>query len=73
MDTFTRVWGISSGTYSSRFGSVGTSAAALATRKLKGKIDESAARLTEAPIEKLVYVVGAVRIAVAAKAAALSR
>src|SRR5437867_2107921 len=28
MDTFTRVWSISSGTYSSRFGSVGTSAVA---------------------------------------------
>ena len=33
MDTFTRVWSISSGTYSSRFGSVGTSAVALAGRK----------------------------------------
>src|SRR5262245_34236848 len=38
MDTFTRVWSISSGTYSSRFGSVGTSAAALAARKLKAKL-----------------------------------
>src|SRR5207244_12302709 len=34
MDTFTRVWSISSGTYSSRFGSVGTSAVALAARRL---------------------------------------
>src|SRR5213592_1377940 len=32
MDTFTRVWSISSGTYSSRFGSVGTSAVVLAAR-----------------------------------------
>src|SRR5207248_5596079 len=38
MDTFTRVWSISSGTYSSRFGSVGTSAVALAARKLKAKL-----------------------------------
>src|SRR5208337_508736 len=33
MDTFTRLWGVSSGTYSSRFAAVGTSAAALAARK----------------------------------------
>jgi len=32
MDTYTRFWSISSGTYSSRFGSVGTSAVALAAR-----------------------------------------
>ena len=36
MDTFTRLWGVSSGTYSSRFAPVGTSAAALASRKLGG-------------------------------------
>ncbi|MGH7353323.1 MAG: xanthine dehydrogenase family protein molybdopterin-binding subunit, partial [Candidatus Rokuibacteriota bacterium] len=45
MDTFTRVWSISSGTYSSRFGSVGTSAVALAARKLKAKLVEYAAHL----------------------------
>src|SRR5438552_3241388 len=45
MDTFTRVWSISSGTYSSRFGSVGTSAVALAARKLKAKLGEYAAHL----------------------------
>ena len=45
MDTFTRVWSISSGTYSSRFGSVGTSAVALAARKLKSKLTEYAAHL----------------------------
>ncbi|HTO10050.1 MAG TPA: xanthine dehydrogenase family protein molybdopterin-binding subunit [Candidatus Binatia bacterium] len=45
MDTFTRVWSISSGTYSSRFGSVGTSAVALAARKLKAKLTEYAAHL----------------------------
>src|SRR5207237_919501 len=45
MDTYTRFWSISSGTYSSRFGSVGTSAAALAARKLKAKLIEYAAHL----------------------------
>src|SRR5205807_8802651 len=45
MDTFTRVWSISSGTYSSRFGSVGTSAVALAARKLKAKLVEYTAHL----------------------------
>src|SRR5439155_1067535 len=45
MDTFTRVWSISSGTYSSRFGSIGTSAVALAARKLKSKLTEYAAHL----------------------------
>jgi 2-furoyl-CoA dehydrogenase large subunit len=53
MDTFTRVWGISSGTYSSRFGSVGTSAAALATRKLKDKLVALASHLMELPVEAL--------------------
>jgi 2-furoyl-CoA dehydrogenase large subunit len=47
MDTFTRTWSISSGTYSSRFGSVGTSAVALAARKLKAKLVEYAAHLME--------------------------
>ena len=60
MDTFTRVWGISSGTYSSRFGSVGTSAAALATRKLKGKLVRLASALTETPAENLVFADGRV-------------
>ncbi|MFQ5899372.1 MAG: xanthine dehydrogenase family protein molybdopterin-binding subunit [Candidatus Methylomirabilia bacterium] len=53
MDTFTRIWGISSGTYSSRFGSVGTSAAALGSRKLKAKLIAYAAHLMEVPAETL--------------------
>ncbi len=60
MDTFTRVWGISSGTYSSRFGSVGTSAAALAARKLKDKLVRLASALTETPAERLVFADGRV-------------
>jgi 2-furoyl-CoA dehydrogenase large subunit len=55
MDTFTRVWGISSGTYSSRFGSVGTSAVALAARKLKAKLVSYAAHLMDVPAEQLVF------------------
>src|SRR4030095_4734467 len=49
MDTFTRVWSISSGTYSRRFASVGTSAVALAARKLKAKLVAYAAHLMDVP------------------------
>ncbi|MFQ5946995.1 MAG: xanthine dehydrogenase family protein molybdopterin-binding subunit, partial [Anaerolineae bacterium] len=55
MDTFTRLWGISSGTYSSRFGSVGTSAVALAARKLKTSLLAYAAHLLEVPGDSLVF------------------
>jgi 2-furoyl-CoA dehydrogenase large subunit len=61
MDTFTRVWSISSGTYSSRFGSVGTSAAALAARKLKAKLVDYAAHLMDVPPESVEFRDGAVR------------
>jgi len=61
MDTFTRFWSISSGTYSSRFGSVGTSAVALAARKLKAKLVEYAAHLMEKPVAELEFRDGAVR------------
>jgi 2-furoyl-CoA dehydrogenase large subunit len=61
MDTFTRVWSISSGTYSSRFGSVGTSAVALAARKLKRKLCEYAAHLMALPADQVEYRDGAVR------------
>ncbi|MBI2207166.1 MAG: xanthine dehydrogenase family protein molybdopterin-binding subunit [Candidatus Rokubacteria bacterium] len=46
MDTFTRTWGISSGTYSSRFGSIGTSAVALAARRLRSKVLDFTAHVT---------------------------
>ena len=62
MDTFTRIWSISSGTYSSRFGSVGTSAAALAARKLKGKLVEYAAHLMELPLDQVEWRDGAARV-----------
>jgi 2-furoyl-CoA dehydrogenase large subunit len=61
MDTFTRVWSISSGTYSSRFGSVGTSAVALAARKLRAKLVDYAAHLMERPVAELEFRDGAVR------------
>src|SRR2546427_3145898 len=61
MDTFTRVWSISSGTYSSRFGSVGTSAGVLAARKLKGKLVEYGAHLLDLPKEQLTFRDGAIR------------
>src|SRR5438552_894995 len=61
MDTFTRVWSISSGTYSSRFGSVGTSAVALAARRLGAALVAHAARLLEVSPEALEFRDGAVR------------
>jgi 2-furoyl-CoA dehydrogenase large subunit len=61
MDTLTRLWSISSGTYSSRFGSVGTSAVALTARKLKAKMIEYAAHLMEVPADQLEFRAGAVR------------
>jgi 2-furoyl-CoA dehydrogenase large subunit len=61
MDTFTRVWSISSGTYSSRFGSVGTSAVALAARKLKAKLVAYAAHLLDVSEAQLEFGDGAVR------------
>lgn len=44
-DTAKNIWSISSGTYSSRFASVGTSAVAMAARTLRGKIFQIAAHL----------------------------
>jgi 2-furoyl-CoA dehydrogenase large subunit len=61
MDTLTRFWSISSGTYSSRFGSVGTSAVALTARKLKAKLTAYAAHLMEVPVDQLEFRTGAVR------------
>jgi 2-furoyl-CoA dehydrogenase large subunit len=55
MDTFKSVWSISSGTYSSRFGSVGTSAVALAARKLKAKLTEYAAHLMDLPRDEVEF------------------
>jgi 2-furoyl-CoA dehydrogenase large subunit len=62
MDTFRTFWSISSGTYSSRFGSMGTSAVALAARKLKAKLVDYAAHVMEVPAERLHFDDGAVRL-----------
>src|SRR3989440_5480482 len=61
MDTFTRIWSISSGTYSSRFGSVGTSAVTLAARKLRAKLVDYAAHLMARPAAEVEFRDGAVR------------
>jgi 2-furoyl-CoA dehydrogenase large subunit len=61
MDTLTRLWSISSGTYSSRFGSVGTGAVALTARKLKAKLVDYAAHLMEVPADQLEFRAGSVR------------
>ena len=64
MDTFTRVWSISTGTYSSRFASVATTAFATAARRLRKKILTIGAHLLEARVEDMdladgrVFVVG---------------
>src|SRR5262249_19835774 len=62
MDTLSRFWSISSGTYSSRFGSVGTSAVALAARKLKAKLVAYAAHLMDRPADQLEFQAGSVRL-----------
>jgi 2-furoyl-CoA dehydrogenase large subunit len=58
IDTFTSAWTIPSGTYSSRFASVGASSAALAARKLKAKILKIAAHLLECSVDDLVMAEG---------------
>lgn len=52
-DTDTRVWNISSGSYSSRFASVGTSAVAMAGREVRKKLLELAANQLEAAVDDL--------------------
>ncbi|MEE2839549.1 MAG: xanthine dehydrogenase family protein molybdopterin-binding subunit [Acidobacteriota bacterium] len=59
-DTAKHGWSISSGTYASRFASVGTSAAVLAARKLKKQIIHLAAALLSVPEEDLVIDEGTV-------------
>jgi len=62
MDTFRSLWSISSGSYSSRFGAMGTSAVVLAARKLKTKLVDYAAHLMDVPAERLHFDDGAVRL-----------
>ena len=57
-DTFNRVWSIASGTYSSRFASIGASAFGVAARKLRQKVVNIAAHLLEANPEDMDIVDG---------------
>ena len=52
-DTAKNIWSISSGTYSSRFASVGTSAVADAARKLRARIDQIAAHLLGTTVDNV--------------------
>ncbi|MBI3092102.1 MAG: xanthine dehydrogenase family protein molybdopterin-binding subunit [Candidatus Tectomicrobia bacterium] len=62
MDTFTRVWSITTGTYSSRFASVGASAFAMAARKVKEKMFRIAAHVLEVSRDDLELEEGVVRV-----------
>lgn len=55
MDTFTRFWSITTGSYSSRFASVTTSATAIAARRLKEKMIKIAAHNLEVSEEDLEF------------------
>ena len=52
-DSFTRVWSVPAGTYSSRFGSVGTSAVAGAAKKVRKKMLEIAAYALKTSTDEL--------------------
>lgn len=53
MDTFTRLWSITSGSYSARFASAGTSAFAMAAKRLKSKLLSIAAHNLEVRVDDL--------------------
>ncbi len=59
VDTLTSVWGITTGSYSSRFSSVGASAYAMAARQVKAKALKIAAHLLEVAEEDLEWKDGA--------------
>lgn len=62
IDTFTRFWSITTGTYSSRFASVGASAVAMAARMVKEKLLKIAAHQLEADIDDLELVNGVIQV-----------
>ena len=62
LDTFTRFWSITTGTYSSRFASVGASAIAMAARRVKEKLLKIAADQLEADEEDLELVNGVIQV-----------
>jgi 2-furoyl-CoA dehydrogenase large subunit len=61
-DSHISMWGVSSGTYSSRFASVATSAVNRATTVIKDKVLRIAAYLLEAPISDLELAAGRVTV-----------
>jgi len=62
LDTFTRFWSITTGTYSSRFASVGASAIAMAARRVREKLLKIAAHKLEADEEDLELVKGVIQV-----------
>ncbi len=62
MDTATRGWTIPSGSYSSRFASIGISSAVVTARKVLEKLQRIAAHQIEANAEDLEYVDGSFRV-----------
>ncbi|MFQ5916368.1 MAG: xanthine dehydrogenase family protein molybdopterin-binding subunit [Candidatus Binatia bacterium] len=62
IDTFTRFWSITTGTYSSRFASVGASAVAMAARRVKEKLLRIAGHLLEVDSDDLELVDGVIQV-----------
>ncbi|MFQ5852827.1 MAG: xanthine dehydrogenase family protein molybdopterin-binding subunit, partial [Candidatus Binatia bacterium] len=62
IDTFTRFWSITTGTYSSRFASVGASAVAMAARRVKEKLLKIAGGRLEVDVDDLELVNGVVQV-----------
>ena len=62
LDTFTRFWSITTGTYSSRFASVGASAIAMAARRVREKLLKIAAHQLEVDEEDLELVKGVIQV-----------
>jgi 2-furoyl-CoA dehydrogenase large subunit len=62
IDTFTRFWSVTTGTYSSRFASVGTSAVAMAARRVKEKLLKIASHRLEVDTDDLELANGAVQV-----------
>src|SRR3712207_7028051 len=62
MNTLAQPWTITSGSYSSRFGPLGSSAVALAARKLRAKLAQIAAHSLEVDVDDLELVDGIFRV-----------
>jgi 2-furoyl-CoA dehydrogenase large subunit len=62
LDTFTRFWSVTTGTYSSRFASVGASAVAMAARRVREKLLKIAADQLEADENDLELVKGVIQV-----------